>query len=196
MTLHDRDDLFAKNRALAIFLARAFARDAGSKNVEDLEQEASLALWDATRQYDQSRHPGVPFANFAARAIRSALTNALDVDRRQGLVHAPEGVRRENVDVDSLSEGSLRNDLAGVLWGAINGLGPVEQRVLVLRTGLNGDEPKSLLECAAECGVSFATAKRIVAKARDTIRSELQRQGMDPEKWMTIFPRKANISVS
>lgn len=164
--------------------------------MDDLEQEALLALWDATRQYDPVRHPGVPFGKFARRVVKSAVLKAIEPERRHGITHAPPGVEREHVDPDTITESQLRNDLADVLWDAVLSLDPMEQRLIVLRTGLDGSDPLSLMECAAELGLSFATAKRIVAKARDSIRTELQRQGMDPDKWISIFPRKANIGVS
>lgn len=196
MTLHDRDALFQRHQALALWLARHVGGPGRLGITDDLEQEALLALWEATRQYDPIGHPGVPFPMFARRVIRCSVLKAIEAERRQGLVAAPAGVERERVDVDALGDSPRRNDLADVLFDAIGALDPIEQRLICLRTGLDGSDPLSLLECASELGLSFATAKRLVAKARDSIRSQLQREGMDPDRWVTLFPRKASVNVS
>jgi len=79
--------------------------------------------------------------------------------------------------VDSLAESpetaAIASDLRNRLIRALEMLGPRERQVLVLRYGLEGDEPRTLESIGRQFGVSRERVRQIESRALDRLRSEV-----------------------
>ena len=80
MLLNEVDRLVVANLPYARSLARRYRRP--GLDVDDLEQEAALALVEAAKKFEPEKNPGVPFVAFA----RPFLV------RRLGVIACPEAL--------------------------------------------------------------------------------------------------------
>jgi RNA polymerase sigma factor (sigma-70 family) len=92
-TPKDPDELFHEEIDFAHVLAFSFTNTCGA-SLDELRQEARLALWDAAQAFDAEK--GIPFRPFAKRAIRNRLIDmfrkARTLNRRISLtLDAPAG---------------------------------------------------------------------------------------------------------
>ena len=191
----ERLKLFNDHVRLALFLASRVGRR--TADIEDLAQEASAELWEATEEYDPITHPDTPFKAYARTRIRRRLIRVVNADRPGGITEAPAELHRRQLDLDQEGDGSPGSDqVADAVWDAMDAMPAVMQRVLIRRAGLDGFAPWSLLECANALKLSFASAKKLYAEARSQIASQLVSQGWNPGRWRESSIEKNHIKVS
>lgn len=191
----ERLKLFNDHLRLALFLASRIGRR--TADIEDLAQEASSELWEATEQYDPVVHPETPFKAYARTRIRRRLIRVINADRPGGITEAPAELHRRQLDLDQEGDGSPGSDqVADAVWDAMDGMPAVMQQVLIRRAGLDGLAPWSLLQCADALQLSFASAKKLYAEARSHIAAELVSQGWNPARWRRAAVEETHIKVS
>jgi RNA polymerase sigma factor (sigma-70 family) len=105
-TPKDPDELFHEEMDFAHVLAYSFTNTCGA-SLDELRQEARLALWDAAQAFDVQK--GIPFRPFAKRAIRNRLIDmfrkARTLNRRISLtLDAPAGEEDHSTMLDRIPD--------------------------------------------------------------------------------------------
>jgi RNA polymerase sigma factor (sigma-70 family) len=136
--------------------------------VEDLEQEARVAVWHCTRHYDPTR--GVPFAAYAFRRVKCRVLMA--VRRRRWIEATAEcaiaaSLPAEAVDPD---ESIAQEQQRGQLVRGLGGL-PAAERCVLACVFLMG-VPMQLLAVRME--VSLSTAYTIRTRGLTLMRAQLE----------------------
>jgi RNA polymerase sigma factor (sigma-70 family) len=167
---------------------------------EEARQIAVVALFRALERFDAAR--GVPFAAYAAFWFRkesqrgraaSAYRSALPVHRLGALVgrerSADDGTIRELAQASTLEGeagiGSMASAPEDVVLEAVAasevrrhvaGLAPLSRRIVELRFGLDGGEPRSHRAVAALVGVSEFTVRSQLTRALRVLRARVTRR--------------------
>lgn len=191
----DRSRLFAEHQEQCDRLAMGF-KNAGMES-GDLKQVAYFELWEATDDFDPMRHPGVPFWAYAHVRIRRALIRSVYSARARGLTECPDGVQFTGINPDWIA-GSPPDggQIADAVWAALCRLSPLHQKLLIRRTGLDGDPAWSIMQCADSFGLSVASAKRFIGQARAEVGTELLKAGWDPNRRSRDVAEKTRIQMS
>ena len=136
--------------------------------VEDLEQEARVAVWHCTRHYDPSR--GVPFAAYAFPRVKGRVL--MSVRRRRWTEATAEGAIAASQPADSADPGDAiqRAQEAEQLRTGLGKL-PVAERCLLACVFLLG-VPMQVI--ADRMSVSLSTAYTIRTRALSMMREEMR----------------------
>jgi RNA polymerase sigma factor (sigma-70 family) len=205
--------LLRAHSGLICMIARYYARMAGAMEFEDLQQEGKLGLLKAIRKYDPER--GTRLTTMAYPWIRQAIRRA--IDRQAEIIRTPTHVGAEgrapkvvSLDYpvgecqDTLlheilpAEGDLEDDtidrlmamvLPANVAAAFDCLSEYQRVVITLRFGLDGFEPCSHDQIAAELGTSQRHSCRIEQTALRALRDQLNVP--EPE----AVPRRAPSAV-
>jgi DNA-directed RNA polymerase specialized sigma24 family protein len=117
--------------------------------------------------------------------------------RTGGISEAPADLSQRDVDLVSRDDGGRRRDeLIDSVAIAVGKLDTLHQMIVLRRTGMDGLEPWSLMECADAFHISFASVKRFYAEAKARIATELFSQGWNPALWQSAVNEKNHIKVS
>jgi RNA polymerase sigma factor (sigma-70 family) len=147
---------------------RAFFFHSSAICEDELISDGYQALVLASRRFDPSRN--VSFSTFAYQAIRGAMTDALNADRRNLRLRTP----LSNFDAECSQEAEHvmdldRGRLTAQVLSAVDTL-PFPQRILIKGHFV---EERKLAEVAAQLRISKARAARLLAQAIQTIRRRL-----------------------
>jgi RNA polymerase sigma-70 factor (ECF subfamily) len=146
--------------------ARAMLRDAAE--AEDAVQEALLTLHQVRQTYDPTR----PFKPWLATVARRRILDRMDGMRRRAGRHAPieaaEFVASETFGTDGAKE-QEKGLRADELRAAIASLPPGQRQALELMKL----QEKSLVEAAAETGLSITALKVATHRAIITLRKRM-----------------------
>jgi RNA polymerase sigma factor (sigma-70 family) len=194
MTLSERDQLFTENLGLAKSIARKFA--GRGKDASDAEQEASLALWEATRTFRPDINPCVPFGKWAGTCISSSLQKLKVAESRQRLDATNE------IDLELVPDPDVegrRNDLVDAMWSSFRSLDTIEAEVVSLVAGLNDDtKPLTMEQTAVELKIPLRTAERLYRSAKLKIKRDLLSGGFRVRdlEWEDILRGKSETLVA
>ena len=160
MPLNEVDRLVVANLPYARSLARRYRRP--GLDVDDLEQEAALALVEAAKKFEPEKNPGVPFVAFA----RPFLV------RRLGVIACPEALASLPHDLPAPSDPAAEC-AATELWSALEVLPDREQAILIRRFGLTGQPPAELEDLCKEFKLSYRRLTELLQAARVILEAEL-----------------------
>jgi RNA polymerase primary sigma factor len=162
-----RRRLVESNLRLVVTIARRY-RGMGL-DLLDLIQEGNLGLIAAAERYDWRR--GTRFATYASWWIRRAICRALSA--RSRLIRLPLratecSARRHALAPVSVTELEDAEQLAADepgevadVSGVLAAIGARPRRILELRYGLDGREPRTLDEVAGELGISRQRVRKL-----------------------------------
>jgi RNA polymerase sigma factor (sigma-70 family) len=174
--------LFESHLELALKIGRSFPIP--SSSVDECEQEARIALWQAARSFDPAKGN---FAGFASIVVRNHLRNAFNSAKRRSVeiaaLDAPASDDPE-AEIDSAKNSLVspeasplldaeRADIRSVLQSNLETLTPSQQQVL--KSYAEGD---SFAEIARRDGVSKAAVRQMAERAANQIRPELHARGI------------------
>ena len=122
---------------------------------------------------------GVRVANEILMYFRSQKKSAQDISLSDYIDSGSDGTPLELMDVvaedsDLLEQLSAREQVQHLRQAIPKCLTPCEQKVILLRYGLNGELPKRQREVAALTGLSRSYISRIEKRALEKLRQELE----------------------
>lgn len=183
MSASTPDQLFESHLELALKIARSISII--GHTLDEQEQEARLALWDAAKAFDPARGG---FEPFASTVIRNRLRNVLSKATREAEVESltlDTPVTQEDVGGESRKETSIlspdasplleaeRNDIRAVLRDGMSSLTPGQQEVLHSYA-----EGNNYAEIAREKGVSKAAVRQMVQRAAEQAEPVIRSRGI------------------
>jgi RNA polymerase sigma factor (sigma-70 family) len=164
MDTGDVNALVEKHLPYARKVARGYMKRA--LELDDLEQEAAIALWEAAQKFQPDQNPGVPFVAFA----RPFLV------RRLGALACPAALASLPLDLGSPQD--LRSEVAGdELWSAMDTLTDRERDIVIKRYGLHGGVPAEISDLAQRFGVGYRRMTELLELARRKLKVELESRG-------------------
>jgi RNA polymerase sigma factor (sigma-70 family) len=158
LTDEQKSQMLADNEDLAIGMAYKKAKQ-GYGEVDDLAQEANIAMLQAADAWDESKGP---FKNFASRAINNRFTDILRAKQRRPQQQMPESFDAEQPRADTRSDD---------LHAAIAKL-PEAERSIIGKL-LEGQTVEQIGEAL---GQHKSTVSRAATKARATLKELLSSQ--------------------
>ena len=176
------ESLFESHLELALKIGRSFPIP--NSSIEESEQEARIALWQAATSFDPTKGE---FAGFASIVVRNHLRNAFNSAKRRGVeiaaLDAPATSDPES-EIDSAKNSLVspdasplldaeRADIRSVLQNELSSLTTAQQEVL--KSYADGD---SYAEIGRQLGVSKAAVRQMAERAANQIRPELQSRGV------------------
>jgi RNA polymerase sigma factor (sigma-70 family) len=165
------ESLFQKHIAFAHYMARLFAnRRLQYAPLDDMGQDALLALWRAAQLFDDSR--GLVFRTYAGRAIWNALSQGARAARRNGFTMVGDRVATPALGGDALDLAGGRADRdpleAAELWAAVGELPPTSRDAVVAYYRDGWDTPT----IGRAAGVTKEAARQRVAAGVVALRRE------------------------
>jgi RNA polymerase sigma factor (sigma-70 family) len=157
------NELIREHVPYARTVARSFARR--GFDLEDLVQEALIAMWQAAKDFRPDDNPGVQFVSFARPFVvrrLGELTCALAVIALPADICAPSDPHGEKA--------------AGELWSAMDVLSDLERNVLIRRYELDGQDAGIELLCK-RLKLSYRRVMEIAEEARAKLKAELVKRG-------------------
>lgn len=176
------ETLFESHLDLALKIGRSFSIP--NSSVDECEQEARIALWQAATSFDPAKGE---FAGFASVVVRNHLRNAFNSAKRRGVeiaaLDAPSSSDPE-AEIDSAKNSLVspdtsplldaeREDIRSVLQSELSSLTQAQQEVL--KSYADGD---SYAEIGRQLGVSKAAVRQMAERAANQIRPELLARGV------------------
>lgn len=176
------ETLFESHLDLALKIGRSFSIP--NSSVDECEQEARIALWQAATSFDPAKGE---FAGFASVVVRNHLRNAFNSAKRRGVeiaaLDAPASSDPE-AEIDSAKNSLVspdasplldaeREDIRAVLQSELSSLTQAQREVL--KSYADGD---SYAEIGRQLGVSKAAVRQMAERAANQIRPELLARGV------------------
>jgi RNA polymerase sporulation-specific sigma factor len=177
-----RDTLISHNLRLVAHIIKKY----GSANTdqEDLISIGTIGLIKAVNTFDQSK--GIRLSSYAARCIeneilmyfRSTKKSAQNISMNEPIDSDKDGSALTLMDVlatdDNILDDIDRKIKCEQLYKYLKKLSVREQKILLLRYGLNGREPQTQREVAQKLGISRSYVSRIEKKALETLHKEFE----------------------
>ena len=178
-----RNVLIERNlRLVAHIMKKYYAQTADQ---EDLISIGTIGLIKGIESFDSSK--GARLATYAARCVenellmyfRSQKKSSQDVSLSDYIETGSDGAALSFMDVvaqddDMLERISNREDIRKALRAVDRVLTPQERQVIVLRYGLEGNQPYRQREVANQIGISRSYVSRIEKKALQKLRQALE----------------------
>jgi RNA polymerase sigma factor (sigma-70 family) len=178
MTHKIDEGLFTEHLELASKIGRSFPTDRYS--IEVSEQEALIALWNATITYDPAKGD---FGTYAAVVIRNHLRNFFNKAKRENreitALDAPSsgqsgietGSLKDNISAPNASPllETERNDIREALKNSLDSLTQAQREALQAYA-----EGQNFAEIAREKGVSKAAVRQMVQRAAEKMQPEIR----------------------
>lgn len=181
--LEARNILIERNLRLVAHIMKKYYTQASDQ--EDLISIGTIGLIKGIESFDASK--GARLATYAARCVeneilmhfRSQKKSAQDVSLSDYIDTGSDGAPLELMDVvaedcDLLEQIFAREQVSQLRQVIPHCLTPCEQRVIVLRYGLDGNPPKRQREVAQVTGLSRSYISRIEKRALQKLRKALE----------------------
>ncbi|MDE6025181.1 MAG: RNA polymerase sporulation sigma factor SigK [Lachnospiraceae bacterium] len=181
--LDARNVLVEYNLRLVAHIVKKY--QAPNRNTEDLLSIGTIGLIKAVNTYDESK--GSRLVTYASRCIENELLMRLRHERKESRevsLYEPIGTDKEGNEISLMDiissdeENVLTNIIAcdsikhiGRIFDKV--LEPREQKVIIMRYGLEGNAPMSQRDIAAILNISRSYVSRIEKKALLKLRSAL-----------------------
>ena len=159
-----------------------------SEDADDLISIGTIGLIKGVNTYRSSK--GVRLATYASRCIENellmhfrsrrrapgevSLSDTIETDGDGGELSFADVVAQEEDLAEAVCDGELCSKLRECVRTALD---EREARVITLRYGLNGAEPKTQRETAELCGISRSYVSRIEKRALEKLRAVLSDEG-------------------
>ncbi len=178
--LDARNTLIIHNLRLVVFIAKKF--ESTKINIEDLISIGSMGLIKGVQTFKLEKN--IKLATYASRCIENEILMYLrktqkvrqEISLDEVLSVDSEGNEMMLTDVLSSSEPlsltkiTEEEDINNV-YEALNRLNPREKEIIILRFGLNNEEPLTQKEVADKLGISQSYISRLEKKIIDKMRS-------------------------
>ena len=181
--LEARNILIERNLRLVAHIMKKYYAQVSDQ--EDLISIGTIGLIKAVSTFDTSK--GARLATYAARCVeneilmyfRSQRKSAQDVSLSDYIETGSDGAALSLMDViseedDLLEQVTTREAVRQLRQVMDDKLTEQERQVIVLRYGLDGEQPKRQREVAKVCGISRSYISRIEKRALEKLRAGLE----------------------
>lgn len=170
-----RDMLVVHNLRLVAHIVKKYYTS--NKDVEDLISIGTIGLIKAIDTFDPDK--GIRLATYASRCIENELLMMFRSGKKQSkevFIYEPIGSDKEghyisladileSVDIDVVDKIEKENNIDHLYKIIDDVLTEREKKIIVMRYGLNGNEPVTQKVIAKEIGISRSYVSRIEKKA-------------------------------
>ena len=180
-----RDRLIEHNIRLVVYIAKKF--DNSGMELDDLISIGAIGLIKAVKTYSLDKN--IKLATYASRCIENEILMQLrknariknEVSLDEPLSSDGEGNELLLADIipveeDSVSKGVETSSDKQILFNVIRKLDVREQKIMIYRFGLNGEEEKTQKEVADMMGISQSYISRIEKKILNKIKRKLEKE--------------------
>lgn len=180
-----RDRLIEHNIRLVVYIAKKF--DNSGMELDDLISIGAIGLIKAVKTYSLDKN--IKLATYASRCIENEILMQLrkntriknEVSLDEPLSSDGEGNELLLADIipveeDSVSKGVETSSDKQILFNVIRKLDVREQKIMIYRFGLNGEEEKTQKEVADMMGISQSYISRIEKKILNKIKLKLEKE--------------------
>lgn len=180
-----RDRLIEHNIRLVVYIAKKF--DNSGMELDDLISIGAIGLIKAVKTYSLDKN--IKLATYASRCIENEILMQLrkntriknEVSLDEPLSSDGEGNELLLADIipveeDSVSKGVEISSDKQILFNVIRKLDVREQKIMIYRFGLNGEEEKTQKEVADMMGISQSYISRIEKKILNKIKRKLEKE--------------------
>ena len=180
-----RDRLIEHNIRLVVYIAKKF--DNSGMELDDLTPIGAIGLIKAVKTYSLDKN--IKLATYASRCIENEILMQLrkntriknEVSLDEPLSSDGEGNELLLADIipveeDSVSKGVETSSDKQILFNVIRKLDVREQKIMIYRFGLNGEEEKTQKEVADMMGISQSYISRIEKKILNKIKRKLEKE--------------------
>ena len=180
-----RDRLIGHNIRLVVYIAKKF--DNSGMELDDLISIGAIGLIKAVKTYSLDKN--IKLATYASRCIENEILMQLrkntriknEVSLDEPLSSDGEGNELLLADIipveeDSVSKGVETSSDKQILFNVIRKLDVREQKIMIYRFGLNGEEEKTQKEVADMMGISQSYISRIEKKILNKIKRKLEKE--------------------
>lgn len=180
-----RNHLIEHNLRLVAHIAKKYYNQTGES--DDLISIGTIGLIKAVNTYRADKN--IRLATYAARCIENeilmhlrknrrtatevSLNEALDQEDEEGAVSLMDLLKVEDTMLEDLN---LRESCARVRQAVNCCLSGREKLVILQRYGMDGGEPKTQKEVAAQCGISRSYVSRIEKKALKKLADYMEKE--------------------
>ena len=179
---HARNRLIEHNLRLVVYIAKRFENT--GINIEDLISIGTLGLIKAINTFCSNKN--IKLATYASRCIENEIL--MYIRKTNGKMHEISIDEPLNVDWDGnelllsdilgndeepASSSIIKNDEIDLIHRAIETLDEREQRIIVLRYGLYGNQEMTQKDVADLLGISQSYISRLEKKIIDRLHEEL-----------------------
>jgi RNA polymerase sigma factor (sigma-70 family) len=178
-----QESLFESHLELALKIGRSFPIPNAA--LDESEQEARIALWQAASSFDPAKGD---FAGYASVVVRNHLRNVFNSAKRRSVeITALDATASDDPDaeIDSPKNSLIcpeasplldaeRSDIRAVLRTELDSLTESQQRVL-----MSYAEGDSFADIARRNGISKAAVRQMAERAANQIRPELHDLGVN-----------------
>ncbi len=180
-----RDKLVEHNLRLVVYIAKKF--ETSGLELEDLISIGAIGLIKAIKTYSLDKN--IKLATYASRCIENEILMQLRKNtraRRELSLDEPLSSDGEGnellladiipVDEDSVSKGVESSSDKKILFSILSKLDVREQKIMIYRFGLKGEEEKTQKEVADLMGISQSYISRIEKKILNKLKRKLEKQ--------------------
>ena len=180
-----RDRLIEHNIRLVVYIAKRF--DNSGMELDDLISIGAIGLIKAVKTYSLDKN--IKLATYASRCIENEILMQLrkntriknEVSLDEPLSSDGEGNELLLADIipveeDSVCKGVETSSDKQILFNVIRKLDVREQKIMIYRFGLNGEEEKTQKEVADMMGISQSYISRIEKKILNKIKRKLEKE--------------------
>ena len=180
-----RDKLIEHNIRLVVYIAKKFENS--GMELDDLISIGAIGLIKAVKTYSLDKN--IKLATYASRCIENEILMQLRKNTRiKNEVSLDEPLSSDGdgnellladiipVDEDTVSKGVEVSSDKQILFNVIRKLDIREQKIMIYRFGLNGEEEKTQKEVADIMGISQSYISRIEKKILNKIKRKLEKE--------------------
>ena len=180
-----RDKLIEHNIRLVVYIAKKFENS--GMELDDLISIGAIGLIKAVKTYSLDKN--IKLATYASRCIENEILMQLRKNTRiKSEVSLDEPLSSDGdgnellladiipLDEDSVSKGVEMSSDKQILFNVLSKLDIREQKIMIYRFGLNGEEEKTQKEVADIMGISQSYISRIEKKILNKIKHKLEKE--------------------
>lgn len=180
-----RDKLIEHNIRLVVYIAKKFENS--GMELDDLISIGAIGLIKAVKTYSLDKN--IKLATYASRCIENEILMQLRKNTRiKNEVSLDEPLSSDGdgnellladiipLDEESVSKGVEMSSDKQILFNVISKLDIREQKIMIYRFGLNGEEEKTQKEVADIMGISQSYISRIEKKILNKIKHKLKKE--------------------
>ncbi len=180
-----RDRLIEHNIRLVVYIAKKFENS--GMELDDLISIGAIGLIKAVKTYSLDKN--IKLATYASRCIENEILMQLRKNTRiKNEVSLDEPLSSDGdgnellladiipVDEDTVSKGVEMSADKQILFNVLRKLDVREQKIMIYRFGLNGEDEKTQKEVADLMGISQSYISRIEKKILNKIKKKLEKE--------------------
>ncbi len=174
-----KNEIVRANLRLVVSIAKRHVGPAES--FFELVSDGNISLMRAVEKFDYSR--GFKFSTYASWAVIKNFARTIPDEHRYRdrfrTSQAEMFTATEDVRADFAEQEMLHDNRHSQVEKILNSLDEREQRIIIRRFGLRGEQDLTLKECGAEMGVTKERIRQLEARALSKLRKAVEEEKID-----------------